>query len=296
MNALAERNFVEEGTDARAIFAKVLARRWLVLIIVGLFTGAFTCAAFLMTPFYRATVVLAPATSERGANLVGGIAESALGGLASGLGLTPRDAETEEALAVLHSRDLTERFITRHDLLLKLSRRGLLSRLLGRDQEPTLAKAYKYFDKQIRTILQDKKTGLVTLQIDWMDRNESADWANALVKELNDEMRARAVKRADADMQFLEEELGTTSTVETRQAVSRLMEAQLKQRMLAHVTEDYSFRVVDKAIAAEKDDPVRPQKFLLIIIGLVVGVAVAFVVVLLLDSASARPVPARRNT
>src|SRR5207248_46914 len=116
------------------------------------------------------------------------------------------------------------------------------------------------------------------------DRAAAADWTNELVRFLNDEMRSRAISRADAAVRFLETELQTTSTVETRDAISRLMEVQVKQRMIAHVTQDYSFRVVDKAMTADKDEPIKPQKRLMVIAGGLVGLFGGIVSALLYDS------------
>ena len=104
---------------------------------------------------------------------------------------------------------------------------------------------------------------------------------NELVDRLNEEMRRRAVVKADTSMQFLEKELQITATVEVHDAISRLMEAQVKQRMLANVTHDYSFRVVDRAISSDGDEPVSPQKGLLVtagvLTGLIFGIAFALV-------------------
>src|SRR5208282_1345575 len=79
---------------------------------------------------------------------------------------------------------------------------------------PTIGRAFKYFDKSVRSVVQDTKSGLITLQIDWVDRNAAAVWANDLVKRLNAEMRARAISNADASIEFLERELPTTAVLE----------------------------------------------------------------------------------
>jgi len=123
----------------------------------------------------------------------------------------------------------------------------------------------------------------LTLQIDWRDRSEAARWVNEIAARLNAEMRARAIEQADASVSFLEKELGTTSTVEIRDSINRLIEAQIKQRMLANVTREYAFRVVDRALPSDADDPVRPQKLMLFVLGPVVGLVLGIVAVLGLD-------------
>lgn len=274
----------EAAIDFHALTARILSKRWWVIGCTVLF-GAGVCAvAFRMTPIYRATTVLVAANADRGTDVVGG-ASSALGGLATGLGLGgSRDAETEEALAVFRSREFTEQFILDGKLMPKLFPRAwdaTKGTWKGNSETPTLANAYKRFDTKIRLVAQDRKTGLITMRIDWNDRDEAARWANELVTRLNEEMRHRAIEKADTSMRFLEKELLTTSTLEAREAISRLMEAQVKQRMLANVTHDYSFRVVDRAISSDGDEPIAPQKAILsgagVLVGLILGIGCALV-------------------
>jgi hypothetical protein len=254
-----------------------------------LITGAFTITAYVRTPLYRATVVLASASAERNSeNSTLSSALGQLGGLASLAGLTvgSSDAATEEALAVFRSRQFTERFIIEKNLMPELfaSKWDANSGKWNVDakHQPTPAKAYRYFDKNVRTIVKDKKTGLVTVELEWKDRIGAAAWANELVQRLNAEMRERAINKADASLGYLEKEVAKTPEIGMREAIYRLIEGQIKQRMLADVTEEYAFRVVDRAMAPDADDPLGPRKLVLLIagvfLGLVVGIALAMIV------------------
>lgn len=270
-----------EFIDLRIVFGSIWEKRWWVLACVLLFSAMFTAAAFLITPIYRASVVLVPASAER-SSISGSLSTALgqLGGLASlaGVNVGAGNSETEESLAVLRSRQFTERFISEESLLPILfsskwnAANGTWN--VADEDRPTLAEAYKYFNKRLRTISQDKKTGLVTLQIDWKDRNEAAAWANQLVQRLNAEMRTRAIEKAEASLGFLQNELAKTSDISTRDAISRLIETQIKQRMLANVTLEYAFRVVDRAMPADKNDPEFPQKQLFFLLGPLVGLVV----------------------
>jgi uncharacterized protein involved in exopolysaccharide biosynthesis len=272
MSALAEDYYVDDGLTLQALFAAVAARRWWVLSTVVLVAAAFAAYAFLATPIYRATTVLAPARPARTEGV-----SSQVSGLATvaGLEIASRNSETEEALAVLRSREFTENFISANNLMPQLFQKkwNLSTGTWKVDDQhrPTLGKAYRLFDKKIRSVVQDKKTGLVTVNIDWRDRRAAAFWANDLVQRLNAEMRARAITKAEASVRFLEKELQTTSAVEVRNAISRLLETEVKQRMLADVTPEYSFSVVDRALPADEDDPVSPKRLALLIAGPFVG-------------------------
>ena len=290
-NAEAVVQVPEDDLAIQELIVRLGAHRWWIIASIGLFAAAFTAVAFTMTPVYRAAAILAPASPDRDSAVMG-FAASSLGGLASGLGIGPKDSQTEEALAVLRSREFTERFLNESQLMPKLfprewdsATRSWKARVKN---PPTLSKGYKYFDREVRSVIPDRKTGLVSIQVDWTDRNDAADWANELVRRLNEEMRARAIARADASTNFLESELSATSSVEARDAIARLMEAQVKERMIAHVTHDYSFRVVGKAMVSDKDDPIRPDKRLMALAGAILGLFVGVIVALILESRRAR--------
>lgn len=267
----------ENVIDLSALIAKVWEGRWWIFGSVIFFTAAFVVAAIKITPIYRSSVVLLSASSDRGSGGVLGSALGQLSGLASlaGVSVGSSDSETEEALAVLRSRQFTESFIVENDLMPELfADKWDASKKewrVDKVDRPTVAKAYQYFNKQVRLVTQDKKTGLVSLQIDWKDRNKAALWANELVKRLNSEMRDRAIAKANASIGYLQNELKVTMVVGTQEAINRLIEAQIKQKMLASVSPDYAFRVVDKAMVADVDDPVKPNKVLFAVAGFVLG-------------------------
>jgi len=182
--------------DFRQLLRTVWARRVLVGIVAaacGILAGA---VSFVMTPVYRASTVLVPA-SDRGF----GDASAALGqlgGLASlaGIEIGGSNVEVEEALAVLRSREFTEKFIREKNLLPVLFAHkwdAAAGHWQGEEAKwPTLAKGFRYFNRKLRFVVFDKKTNLITVQVEWRDRQAAAQWANELVARVNEEMRTRA--------------------------------------------------------------------------------------------------------
>jgi uncharacterized protein involved in exopolysaccharide biosynthesis len=273
--------------DLAELLRLLWARRLLISACVIGFASLAAAAAFLMTPIYRSAVLLVPADVEASgvSSLLGGLGE--LGGLAAlaGVDLGGSGTATDEALAVLRSRAFTESFIRDRDLLPQLfDDEWDTATGQWRDPEdpPSMAEGYKYFDEQVRGVSQEARTGLVTVRVDWRDPAVSAEWANDLVERLNAEMRRRAVARTNASVKYLEQELASTVIVDTRSAISRLMETQINQRMLANVTEEYAFRIIDRAMPPDDDDPVRPRKLVMIVSAAAAGLLFAVVLVLLL--------------
>ncbi len=268
--------------DLRVLVARLLSRKWWIIASVVVFTAGFYVLAHVLTPVYRGTTLVIPAKADHGMDASGG----GIGGVASlvGIDIGGSDSDKQEALALLKSRHFTENFISDLNLMPVLYAKIWDAKngkwMVDEKHQPTPAKAYRHFDKDIRTIAVDKKTGLITVSVDWTDRVAAAAWANELVQRVNLEMRQRALARADSEVGYLEKEFESTTTVATREAIGHLIESQVKQRMLATVTPEFAFRVIDRAMPSDKDDPHFPNKFLMLIAGPIVGLIVGVLLVL----------------
>ena len=266
-------------------------RRWWVIGTAVVTASAFLAAAFILSPVYRSTALLMSVTAERSGSGGLGSALGQLGGLAAlaGVKVGANDTELEEAMAVFKSRHFSSRFIEDFNLRPKFFAPrwdGAKGRWKEGKREPTDAEAFEYFDKKVRTLTRDTKTGMVTLKIEWRDRVEAAAWANELVARLNLEMRRRATQKATASLKYLQDELAKTQDLGTRAAIYRLIELQVKQIMLANVTQEYVFQVVDKALVPDEDKYVRPRKGVMLAIGLFVGVALGVLLAMAMSAAS----------
>lgn len=267
-------------------FGALRARLILIACISLGFGIVMAVVAYTIKPVYRGFAVIAPVTSDN--NPLSEMSNSSLaGGLLDALtsGVSESDMATDEAMTVLTSREFTESFIRDNNLLPVLFPKLWDARIArwkeGTKRIPTLALGYIVFDK-IRKIDLDSKNDFITVQIDWHDRIKAAEWANQMAERLNDEMRRRAIANSDVSLAYLQKEFAATSEVGTREAISRLMENNIRTKMLATVTQDYEIRFVDKAVVADADLPQRPNKPLLIGVGLVFGWLVGIAVALLL--------------
>jgi uncharacterized protein involved in exopolysaccharide biosynthesis len=258
--------------------AQIAANAWWVIAFTVAGAALMLAAAFLVTPVYRATAVLLPAGGERSS--LSSVLSSALGqfgGLAGLVGINPGsgDVSSEETLAVLNSRQFTERFIVDSGILPKMYPdkwdAGSRTWKSGKAGRISIGSAVRRFNRSIRTVVQDKKSNLVFLEIDWTDRNDAANWANEIVSRINAEMRSRAIAKANASLDYLQKELAQTAAVDTRDSINRLIENQIKQRMIADVTPEYSFRVVDRAMVPDADEPNSPKKLLFLVVGILAG-------------------------
>lgn len=269
--------------DLKRWILVLLRWRWLVISITFLSIVAATVIAFVVTPIYEATTTLMPVQSEGGGGLMGGELGQ-LGGLAALAGLQGmRNRTKTEAIALLKSRQFTERFIADNHLLPDLFPErwdGSLNAWKTGYRIPTLWDGYRRFDRSVRFIDEDQKTEIVTLRIDLPNRQEAADWANELVKRVNAEMQARAILEASTTLEYLKQQLKVTQVASIQNALQSLIEANLKEQALAHVRSDYAFRVIDPAAPPDPRYRVSPHRLIYMITGAFFGTLLSLLVVM----------------
>ena len=187
-----------------------------------------------------------------------------LSGLASlaGINLNGANQAKTEAIATLESEILTEQYIRQHDLLPILFSRDWNATTRQWDttnpkKVPTLWQANRRF-KDVRSIEDDTKTGLITLTIRWKDPYVAAQWANGLVKLTNDYLRQRAIDEAERNISYLTAEVSKTNIVEVKSAIYLLMETEIKNEMIARGRDEYALRVIDPAVPPERKSFPRP--------------------------------------
>jgi uncharacterized protein involved in exopolysaccharide biosynthesis len=233
--------------------------------------------SWLIHPVYRATTTMLPTKSPEASNGLGGIA-SQVGGLAAlaGINLQPND-NSVGSQEYLRSDTLKRKFIETHDLMAVLLpnrwdpvRRQGIPGILGK--APTESDGVRRL-KSVLKISEDKRTGLVTLIVDWRDPSLASQWANDFVKIANDSLRTRAMSDAQATIDYLNEKIDKSPSVQVKESLSRIIESELKTLALAKVREDYAFRVVDVAVLPDDVDIVKPQRFVMAVVGFLFGAA-----------------------
>jgi uncharacterized protein involved in exopolysaccharide biosynthesis len=278
----------------------IASGRWIVLtstLVIAAIIGAH--ALFIARPLYSATVLMSPLNLNDDAD-AGSRIGSQLAGLVSFTGLTSSvGAGKDEAIALLNSRGFTQQFITDNNLLPELFA-SRWDKARGRwlvdsaEDIPTAEDGYVKFDNFVRKVMEDDKTGLVTLEIRWGDRIRAAEWANALVKALNKKIRENTVQEADKSIAYLNRQLLSTSELSVRQSIFGLLEKNIRKVMLASVRDDFAFRIIDPAIPSDPDKFVSPHRVLRIFVGAVVGFMLGVAVVLFRALLAAPPL-ARTN-
>lgn len=230
--------------------------------------------SFAITPIYVGQVVLLPVKTEAGA---GGLFQipSAFGELASMAGVSTGASDTIEALETLQSRALAQQFINDRGLVDALVEPSFFGTLSGRSKKMSSTKkdnlAIARLRESVVNVVEDKRTGVVHLSVFWQDPRLAADWANGLVSLVNQKLRSKALEESKRRLDYLNAEAERTSVVGVKDAVYRVIEAEIKAMMLANARGEYAFRVIDSAAPAEIDDPVRPRRSAFLVAGFFLG-------------------------
>ena len=131
--------------------------------------------------------------------------------------------------------------------------------------------AYELFSS-LRSIDEDVQTGLYTLDVNWTDPRLAAEWANGLIHDVNAVLRTRAIGESRQNLDFLRSELQTNSQVQLQTMIYGLIEAEMKNAMLANVKQEYAFKVIDPARMPEKTH--WPKRLLIALLGFCAGLVI----------------------
>jgi uncharacterized protein involved in exopolysaccharide biosynthesis len=254
------------------IVVLTIRRWWIGVICVGIGVSLAAWMAFNSPFIYRAEAVLmlAQAADQGDSRL-----PDQLGGLAALAGVSLRGSgdRKAEALATLQSRTLTDSFVRDRNLLPVL----FASRWDDQRKEwkpnvkaPTVWDANELISRNIRKVMEDRKTGLVTVAMEWTDPKLAAEWTIDLVERTNRSLQEAAYARANRNIEFLRKQLEQTNIIEVRQALNKLMESELKTSMLAQRSDDYAFKFLDRPVVPEYK--VRPRRLLILVLGFTAGI------------------------
>lgn len=274
---------LERELELRLLIRYLFKKLWIILIFVFTFSVGGVFYALSLPNMYKSETLVAPVAGT-GVSPFGNIS-SQLGGLANIAGVNipsgPANDKKAIALKTLESREFIKGFIVRHDLIVPVMATigwNLHENELVYDSkvydvksdnwvrdvsapltpEPSLLEAYRRFSQDFLNVREDRETGFVYISIEFYSPEIAQDWANKLVKDLNDFLRERERQEAERSILFLERQLGQTSLSDLRVSLYNLIEEQMKVLMLTEVREEYVFSTIDPAIIPDlKSSPRR---------------------------------------
>jgi LPS O-antigen subunit length determinant protein (WzzB/FepE family) len=267
----------DDEIDLWQLWEILWSGRWVIIAITSLFAVGGVTYALVAQEWWRAEVVLAPADKKGG--MSGALSQ--LSGLASLAGVSVGGGDSNEPLAVLKSKDFARQFITDMNLMPTLFKEAETLK-----EKPDIRDAVQILEA-IRTVSDDKKTGLITLSIRWKDADTAALWANELARRVNARLRAEALAEAERNVAYLQKEIAATSVVSLQQSMGRVLEGEMQKFMLARGNEEFAFKVIDKATPPRQRD--APKRSLIAIVATLAGGVLGILAVFLRQALRNRP-------
>lgn len=208
---------------------------------------------------------------------------AALGSLA-GINLPSSDRANPVFRATLQSRKFASQFISAQNLVPVLLDSPEVSSAgregAGEQREPEAFRdALDIFMEEVFFVRDDPDTGAVRIAVEWTNPVLAAEWANTLAVSFNETIRKSDIADAQRRLTFLNSEVDKTSIVPVKQALFNLVEREVQKIMLANVTDEYAFKIIDPALVPSQEDYVWPQR---LPIAILAGVLAALLIVALL--------------
>lgn len=281
----------DDEIDLRKLFSVLWAGKKLILTITATFALVSVIYSLALPNQYQASTVMAPAQQDSG-GLAGAIGQ--LGGLASLAGISIGEAEGNEAQMaqeIMRSRSFVEAFIKNNSLEVEVfaadgwdsktnklsidddlydldSKTWVRNTPSGKPVKPSGWELYEEFLDRY-TVTQDKKTGMITVSVEYYSPLYAKEWAEKLVDAINAHMQSRKLQQVNRNIQYLEAQIEKTAIADMREVFYTIIEEQMKSKMLAEASPEYVFETVSPAMVPEEKS--QPKRALICILGTLLG-------------------------
>lgn len=277
------------NSSAPPELGEILSSLWsfkIYIIILSVVAAVISTFVAINTPnIYRAETLLAPTEDLQGQNNDMG---SQLGGLASLAGLGSLDSKgfkTDVAQAKLLTKDFLYSFIDKHDLLLSIlaveswdrntkqvtyddSVYDVKSKSFILQEGVTLKwLAYKSLSENI--LINKERGGLISISYEHPSPEVAQYVVENIIKDINMLMQDFDVEQANKSIKYLNEKLIQTNIADMRTVFYRLIEEQMKNKMLTEIKSEYIFTTLDPALVPE--EKAGPRRVLIIVVSTILA-------------------------
>jgi len=285
----------DDEIDLRELFAVLWAGRIKIVAITAIFAIVSVIYALSIPNQYKATALLSSADSS-GGGLSGALGQ--LGGLASLAGVSLGGGESSEgqiAQEIMQSWSFIEGFVEDNNLAVgvyaadgwdKSSNElqinsGLYdaSKSQWLVEPPSSWSLFKTFSG-ILSVSEDKKSGLVSVSIEYYSPLIAKQWLDLYVAAINEHMQKREMAKVTRNIEYLQAQIKKTNIAEMQEVFYTIIEEQIKSKMLAEASPEYAFVAVSPSMVPEQKS--QPKRALMCILGTLLGGMLSVLLVLVL--------------
>ena len=293
----------DDNVDLRELFAVLWAGRIKIVAITAIFAIVSLIYALSVPNQYKATALLSSADSSSG-GLSAALGQ--LGGLASLAGVSLDGGESSEgqiAQEIMQSWSFIEGFIEDNNLavgvyaadgwdrssneievdsdLYDVSKSQWLveNDNTGELGPPSSWKLFKTFS-EILSVSEDKKSGLVSVSIEYCSPLIAKQWLDLYVAAINEHMQKREMAKVTRNIEYLQAQIKKTNIADMQEVFYTIIEEQIKSKMLAEASPEYAFVAVSPSMVPEEKS--QPNRALVCILGTLLGGMLSVLLVLVL--------------
>ena len=184
---------------------------------------------------------------------------------------TTHDNYNDVMRARLGSRDFTMRFLDEHNVY-----RFFYPEQWNQEEQrwedgftPDRGKIFTRFRDEVRSIILNEETDIISIGMQWPEPSVARDWANQYVQSFNEFIRERTINDTRRKQDYLQTELRRSDLLEMQKSIYRLIEAQTAIAMLANAREEYALEIIDPAAIPYRSVTMSRKKK--IVIGTIAG-------------------------
>ena len=148
--------------------------------------------------------------------------------------------------------------------------------------KPSSWELYQSFSERL-SVSEDIELGLVTLSIEHYSPYIAKQWLDLYIAAINKHMQERQVSKATNNMNYLQAQIEKTAIAEMRDIFYKLVEEQVKNKMLAEASPDYALVVISPSMLPEVKS--QPSRAIICIIGTLFGFLLSMFLVLVIHYA-----------
>lgn len=287
----------EDEIDLKELFNTILKYKYKIALFVFITTILTLVYSLSIPNSYKSEVILSPQGSQK--NVGGGLSS-----LASLAGVSLGGASSKDPFVMMRTtlNDYTfnEKIIKKYNLAEKLENKQNLVFALGIDsiynmfnskeknEEDNRSEDEKIFStinsiKSILSISSDKKSSLITINAELVDRYLAKELVDIYLKEIINKIKLEDMKEIDAQIKYYNKELSSTYDVSLKEQLSKSLSG-LYQKKVFSQANDYYFvsKVVDSRIPYIKEKT-KPKRALLLVVSFVTSIIIGIFIVFFLE-------------
>ena len=296
----------DDEINLRELFTVLWVGKIKIIAITAMFAIMSVFYALSVPNQYKASVSLVPAQQQSG-GISGALAQ--LGGIASlaGVSLGSGDSsESQIAQRIMQSWSFIDDFIKSNNLEIDIFAAEGWDRASGKlnidedlynsgttqwlvKNEETnkvgMPSSWRLFETftEILSVSEDKKTGLVSMSIEYYSPQIAKQWLDMYISAINKHMQERQMAKVTRNIEYLKAQIAKTTIAEMQEVFYTIIEEQLKSKMLAEANPDYAFVAVSPTMVPEEKS--QPKRALICILGTLLGGMLSILMVLIMHYA-----------